>query len=314
MAALRAHKSTQESSSSRFGALPQELQIRCVEFLALGDAASLAKQLSKVTRAAARRALTRGRWRPVCEVARNGKATIEGVMGGYWKIDGNPQAGKRTWQERLAGLSDASRALFREAWALEPAEVLLIINFWTRPSPLGHWTTRAARPTDATSLFLCLVEPSIDGLGRVVAACEPSHRECARRAGHSGRPSLAEHAAERANLPCDTIWSWFWAIDAELSVDTELPSRLGDELECWEDPAQAAGFVWDTSEEYGRVWLDESMSGGEDGERIPNFIIDRARAYCSRWEDQVKAAAFIYPFMQIQLAADEFEHDVSNWD
>ena len=309
MAALSGVPSGQDTG---LAALPQELQIRCVEFLALGDAASLAKQISKGTRGAARRALTRGRWRPVCEVARNGKATIEGVMGGYWKIDGNPQAGKRTWQERLAGLSDASRALFREAWALEPAEVLLIINFWTRPSPPGHWTT-AARPTDATRLFLCLVEPSIDGLGRVVAACEPSHRECARRAGHSGRPSLAEHAAERENLPCDTIWSWFWAIDAELAVDTELPSRLGDELECWQDPAQAAGFVWDTSEEYGRVWLDESMSGGEDGERIPNFIIDRARAYCARWEDQVKAAAFIYPFMKIQFAADELELDMRSW-
>ena len=230
MAALRAHKSSQERAPG-FGALPQELQIRCVEFLPLVEAASLAKQLSKDTRAAARRALTRGRWRPVCEVAKNAQATIEGVMGHkevYNLVDGANVARTRTWQERLAGLSDASRALFREAWALEPAEVLFTINFWTRPCT---WTTTAARPTDATSLFLSLVEPSIDGLGRVVAACELSHRECARRAGHSGRPSLAEHAAERANLPCDTIWSWFWAIDAELSVDTELPSRLGDERE-----------------------------------------------------------------------------------
>ena len=119
MAALGAHKSSQESAPTGFGALPRELQTRCVEALDLAEAASLVKQLSKGTRAAARRALTRGRWRPVCEVARNGKATIEGVMGGYWKIDGNPQAGASTWQERLAGLSDASRALFREAWALE---------------------------------------------------------------------------------------------------------------------------------------------------------------------------------------------------
>ena len=174
-------------------ALPQELQIRCVEFLALGDAASLAKQLSKGTRAAARRALTRGRWRPVCEVARNGKATIEGVMVGYWKIDGNPQAGARTWQERLAGLSDASWALFREAWALEPAQVLFIISLWTRDSYHEAY------------LFLCLVEPSADGLRRVLAACEYSHRECARRAGHSGRPSLAEDADERECLPSELV-------------------------------------------------------------------------------------------------------------
>ena len=274
-------------------ALPQELQIRCVEFLALGDAASLAKQITKGTRAAARRALTRGRWRPVCEVARNGKATIEGVMGGYFKGDDNPQAGKRTWQERLAGLSDASRALFREAWALEPAQVLFIISLWTRESYHEAY------------LFLCLVEPSADGLRRVLAACEYSHRECARRAGHSGRPSLAEDAEERECHPGDLVAAWSRAIGAPLFFHQQ-PNLLGDELECWEDPAQAAGFVLDMSGEYGQVWLDETMYGG-----IPNYIIDKARAYCARWEDQTKAAAFIYPFMKIQFAADELENDFS---
>ena len=274
-------------------ALPQELQIRCVEFLALGDAASLAKQLSKGTRAAARRALTRGRWRPVCEVARNGKATIEGVMVGYWKIDGNPQAGASTWQERLAGLSDASRALFREAWALEPAEVLFILNIWSRED------------YHASYLFLCLVEPSADGLRRVLAACEYSHRECARRAGHSGRPSLAEDADERECLPSELVGAWLRGIGARLFFHQQ-PTLFGEHLECWEDPAQAAGFVLDMSGEYGQVWLDETMYGG-----IPNHIIDKGRAYCARWEDQTKAAAFIYPFMKIQFAADELENDFS---
>ena len=300
MAALCVLKSSQGSGPSGqdtgLAALPQELQIRCVEFLALGDAASLAKQLSKGTRTAARRALTRGRWRPVCEVARNGKATIEGVMVGYWKIDGNPQAGKRTWQERLAGLSDASRALFREAWALEPAQVLFIISLWTRESYHEAY------------LFLCLVEPSADGLRRVLAACEYSHRECARRAGHSGRPSLAEDADERECLPSELVAAWLRAIGARFFFHQQ-PTLFGEHLECWEDPAQAAGFVWDTSEEYGRVWLDESMSGGEDGERIPNFIIDRARAYCARWEDQIKKATFLRQFMGVQLVADDMERE-----
>ena len=291
MAALGAHKSSQESTPSGFGALPQELQIRCVEFIDLAEAASLAKQLSKGTRTAARRALTRGRWRPVCEVARNGQATIEGVMGDYWKIDGNPQAGARTWQERLAGLSDASRALFREAWALEPAEVLLIITLWTTDS----W--------HEAYLFLCLVEPSIDGLGRVIAACEPSHSECARRAGHSGRPSLAEDAEERECLPGELVHNWSRGIGASI-YGQQQQNLLGDELECWEDPAQAAGFVLDMSPDYGKVWLDETMYGG-----VPNHIIDIARAYCARWEDQTKAAAFIYPYMKIQFAADELEND-----
>ena len=298
MAALGAHKSSQESAPAGFSALPQELQIRCVEFLALGDAASLAKQISKGTRAAARRALTRGRWRPVCEVARNGKATIEGVMGGYWKIDGNPQAGASTWQERLAGLSDASRALFREAWALEPAEVLFILNFWSRESYHEAY------------LFLCLVEPSADGLRRVLAACEYSHRECARRASHSGRPSLAEDAEERECLPSELVAAWLRGIRARLFFHQQ-PTLFGEHLECWEDPAQAAGFIWAA---VGQDWLHESMYGGEEyGGGIPNYIIDKAQAYCSRWEDQIKKATFLRQFMGVQLVADDMERDPSYW-
>ena len=295
-------KSSQGSGPSGqdtgLAALPQELQIRCVEFLALGDAASLAKQISKGTRGAARRALTRGRWRPVCEVARNGKATIEGVMGGYWKIEGNPQAGASTWQERLAGLSDASRALFREAWALEPAEVMFIINLWTRESYHEAY------------LFLCLVEPSADGLRRVLAACEYSHRECARRAGHSGRPSLAEDADERECLPSELVGAWLRGIGARLFFHQQ-PTLFGEHLECWQDPAQAAGFIWAA---VGQDWLHESMYGGEEyGGGIPNYIIDKGRAYCARWEDQVKKATFLRQFMQIQLVSDDMERDPSYW-
>ena len=300
-------KSSQGSGPSGqdtgLAALPQELQIRCVEFLALGDAASLAKQISKGTRAAARRALTRGRWRPVCEVARNGKATIEGVMGGYFKGDDNPQAGKRTWQERLAGLSDASRALFREAWALEPAEVLFQINLWTRESYHEAY------------LFLCLVEPSADGLRRVLAACEYSHRECARRAGHSGRPSLAEDADERECLPSELVGAWLRGIGARLYFHQQ-PTLFGEHLECWEDPAQAAGFVWASSPLW-QNWLHESMYGSEEygmyGEGIPNYIVDKARAYCSRWDDQIKKATFLRQFMGVQLVADDMERDPSYW-
>lgn len=296
MAALRAHKSTQESSPSRFVALPQELQIRCVEFLALGDAASLAKQLSKGTRVAARRALTRGRWRPVCEVARNGKATIEGVMGDY--LTNELDARARTWQERLAGLSDASRALFREAWALEPAEVLFILNIWSRESYHEAY------------LFLCLVEPSADGLRRVLAACEYSHRECARRAGHSGRPSLAEDADERECLPSELVGAWLRGLGARLFFHQQ-PTLFGEHLECWEDPAQAAGFIWAA---VGQDWLHESMYGGEEyGGGIPNYIIDKGRAYCARWEDQIKKATFLRQFMGVQLVADDMERDPSYW-
>ena len=219
-------------------------------------------------------------------------------MGGYWKIDGNPQAGKRTWQERLAGLSDASRALFREAWALEPAEVFFILNFWSRESYHEAY------------LFLCLVEPSADGLRRVLAACEYSHRECARRAGHSGRPSLAEDADERECLPSELVGAWLRGLGARLFFHQQ-PTLFGEHLECWEDPAQAAGFIWAA---VGQDWLHESMYGGEEyGGGIPNYIIDKARAYCARWEDQIKKATFLRQFMGIQLVADDMERDPSYW-
>ena len=294
-------KSSQGSGPSGqdtgLAALPQELQIRCVEFLALGDAASLAKQLSKGMRAAARRALTRGRWRPVCEVARNGKATIEDVMGDYMTKNGTQKGRARTWRERLAGLSDASRALFREAWALEPAEVLFILNIWSRESYHEAY------------LFLCLVEPSADGLRRVLAACEYSHRECARRAGHSGRPSLAEDADERECLPSELVGAWLRGLGARLFFHQQ-PTLFGEHLECWEDPAQAAGFVWASSPGRGKDWLHESMYGGEEYDRgIPNYIIDKARAYCARWEDQIKKATFLRQFIGVQLVADDMERE-----
>ncbi len=178
-------------SSCGLEALPQELQVHCVEFLSLAEAASVAKQLSIGTRAAARRALTRGRWRPVCEVAQNGHAIIRAVMGNACvpPVCVPPRA--RTWQERLAGLSDASLALFREAWALEPAEVFIIITLWM---------------IDVASLFLCLVEPSIDDLRRFIAASEPWWRRSAGNIvmGYVRVKVIGEHAravnANNANI------------------------------------------------------------------------------------------------------------------
>ena len=225
-------------------------------------------------------------------------------MGSYMTDNGTPLGRARTWQERLAGLSDASRALFREAWALEPAEVLFILLLWTRDSYHEAY------------LFLCLVEPSTDGLRRILAACEYSHREFARRAGHSGRPSLAEDAEERECHPGDLVAAWSRAIGAPLFFHQQ-PNLLGDELECWEDPAQAAGFVWASSPDCGKEWLHESMYGSEEygmyGEGIPNYIVDKARAYCARWDDQIKKATFLRQFMGVQLVAEDMERDPSYW-
>ena len=58
---------------------------------------------------------------------------------------------------------------------------------------------------------------------------------------------------------------------------------------------------------------DALASGEEYGGGIPNYIIDKGRAYCVRWEDQVKKATFLRQFMQIQLVSDDMERDPSYW-
>ena len=56
------------------------------------------------------------------------------------------------------------------------------------------------------------------------------------------------------------------------------------------------------------------MYGGEEYDRgIPNYIIDKARPYCARWEDQIKKATFLRQFMGVQLVADDMERDPSYW-
>ena len=57
-----------------------------------------------------------------------------------------------------------------------------------------------------------------------------------------------------------------------------------------------------------------ALYGGEEyGGGIPNYIIDKARPYCSRWEDQIKKATFLRQFMGVQLVADDMERDPSYW-
>ena len=60
--------------SSSFDSLPPEVAQRCVEFLPFAEVHAEIKQVSKATRKAARRALTRGRWKPIRYVAEEGLA------------------------------------------------------------------------------------------------------------------------------------------------------------------------------------------------------------------------------------------------
>ena len=57
------------------GILPPELVERCLEFLPFEEVHTNAKQVSKAMRSAARRCLTRGRWRPLKYVVENAIVT-----------------------------------------------------------------------------------------------------------------------------------------------------------------------------------------------------------------------------------------------
>ena len=76
--------------------LPPELLERCLEFLPFEEVHTNAKQVSKAMRSAARRCLTRGRWRPLKYVVENAMVT---------NADERPS-------------SAAETATFRAAWAV----------------------------------------------------------------------------------------------------------------------------------------------------------------------------------------------------
>ena len=97
--------------ASSFDVLPPEIAQKCVEFLDFDLVTGELKGVSKATRGVARRALTRGRWKPFRYVAEQGLAVCA-AEDCAWSVEG--LRGQR-------GLTDpppaAACAIFREAWA-----------------------------------------------------------------------------------------------------------------------------------------------------------------------------------------------------
>ena len=82
------------------GDLPTEIAQKCVEFLEFDEAIEV-KSVSRGLRKAARRALTRGHWRPIRFISEHGLATLRNCS-----------------QGGLNSLDDGVVATFRAAWAL----------------------------------------------------------------------------------------------------------------------------------------------------------------------------------------------------
>ena len=251
--------------------LPPELLERCLECLPFEEVHTNVKQVSKEVRSAARRSLTRGRWRPVKYVLENAIVTNA--------LERPPSA--------------AETARFREAWALDPGLVLLELNLLWRNEKDSHeddidpgnfwaWNRQQFKPSVAR--FLALVEPSIDGLGRLTMALE--------RIEH--RLETREGGRYRTEMPNTLLALWMERLgelglltrvitegdDWEISLDELLnpESLVGSGLESWAEPRDMASFI-----DWLRDWTDADV----------HLMNEAAEALSSQWKDRCKAGAFV---------------------
>ena len=255
---------------SALDVLPREVLAKCLEFLSF-DQAVEAKQVSKDVRSAARRALV-VHWRPIKFVAEKGFDLVRALR--------NAPNGSVT-------VDAAALATFRAAWELDPGLVVFEIAQYSN--------------SYETAAFLALVEPTIDGLPRVVAAIERTHRF---KKSTTGRilplRAFEMHGTlyDRVSWPTYLLVQWStqvgrrlrlspdydWAADINQSLFILNSSQggllgcelFGSGLEAWADPELAADFVSGLVkrlEQETRVYLRIG-----DHERWTNHWQDRSKA------------------------------------
>ena len=179
------------------------------------------KAVSRAWCTAARRALTRGRWKPLRTLEDGCELTLET---GGWTLE---------TETRRAFDRDA-----REAWALYPGEVLRLI--------LG-WNTLVAR-----RYLLLVVEPTKQGFGSIVAAFEKSLQlEWSRTITDAILNLLGMWMCQAMPgfLPNDTTYTMY-----SVAERVATPEWLGDALGHWTDPALAVKVVDVLTEYYHEDW------------------------------------------------------------
>ena len=250
--------------------LPREVLAKCLEFLAF-DQAVEAKQVSKDVRSAARRALV-VHWRPIKFVAERGYDLLRALRN----------------RSDSVTVDAAALATFRAAWELDPGLVVLEISQYSH-------RREAAK-------FLSLVEPTIDGLPRVVAAIERTHRfkHSSHAFGTKGtlwdRVASPKHVllawSEQVGhqLRLSPDYDWEADIDQSLFILSSSEGGLsgcelfGSGLEAWADQELAADFV---------SGLVQSLERDYESEWDVAFIYtgDHVR-WTNHWQDRSKAEAF----------------------
>ena len=241
---------------------------RVVEFLPIEqlykEKSHTVKAVSRAWRTAARRALTRGRWKPLRTLEDRGEliCTDDSHF--------DPEA-------RRAFDRDA-----REAWALYPGEALLLILNW------NHHVAR--------DYLLLVTEPNKQGFGSIVAAFEKAlllgrSRTISTRYQLGCREAVLYLLGQWMRQampgsftigPLDTMY-----LERERLA---APEWLGDELGRWEDPALAVTVVDVLIEYYHEDWH-------------PRYD-DLARSMSVNWADSGKRARFVAPFVERQAQED----------
>ena len=289
--------------SSSFDSLPPEVAQRCVEFLPFAEVHAEIKQVSKATRKVARRALTRGRWKPIRFVAEQGLAVCA-AEDRAWPVEG--LRGQQTYTDPPPA---AACAIFREAWAIDPALVIRTICGWDAESlRSGYDILSLQNPIVQHTVgmvqgiyhgrFLWIVEPSESGLSRIVSASEDTYFEQS-DLGPAQGGKWAFFA-----IPLLNIWWKAVRTSDRALTHIDVASFFSRGLEAWSDPLLAARFT----REY--LWRFGYGDDLDMHEATPHL-------WAGSWEDQRKARAYVAEMERIreeisemleeQLAAAEWE-------
>ena len=238
---------------------------RVVEFLPIEqlykEKSHTVKAVSRAWRTAARRALTRGRWKPLRTLEDRGEQWLPA-----------PESFRLNDPERWGNsIRDA-----REAWALYPGEVLLLLISWNA--------------LVSNNYLALVVEPTKQGFGSIVAAFEKMLQLRWSRTSTSGNVGAVLYLlvdwirrAMPGSLPNGTTWLIPGGTLA-------TPEWLGDALGHWTDPALAVKVVDVLIEDYVDDWH-------------PRYD-DLARSMSVNWADSGKRARFVAPFVERQAQED----------
>ena len=243
------------------------------------------KAVSRCFRTAARRALTRGHWRPIRRLEQDGITHLvaqqdTGFSHHMWD---NPP-------------------FLRDAWAADPGATMVVLLTDRTYSDRGPWGHHLGLGNVClASNFLLLVEPNddafhrdSDGFKRILSAFE-----------------YAFGAVRSGGLLYQFLWGWFdWWSEDEDGFDTPngycqlfckiAKDPLGPALEAWSNPRLAAQFVLDSVEfmEGGEPWWEP---WGYDALHLTRYGL----LMSSEWEDRDKARRFVDFLRTHQIPRDE---------